>query len=1054
MSVEGDLLKQQQLDTPDGRPLFALGCNEGDRTQLARDLTIRLVAGSASPITAARFVLWAAEEIRVAHRPGPLTWEWLFGRLGRPADQALARDLVDRGLAWWRRSVRRFEGGNRHYLYSLMAEGGLPEAYLAQARLYRDTVLAMLREVEAEGSLGEIAAERIVSRRANRLPQTFRHSDTILLFSDLVVALARLRARLPMDLLPAAAEAWLDHQQPDWRGTLPLRFSTGALEALIRPALQSERGEVTRAAGPLCRRELRRRADGAGWVAYAVVSNGAQLPAQFLPGVETTLRLRFLISTRDDGPPVAFLGAPDGGGWRLARTGAASETALRLDLEQPLVLAAHADGRPVGEAVADTGLSADTVPRVWRAIDQQEQSPSRLEPLAGRARTRSRWLWLLTDATTCPVAGDGVTMGAPQPAPGGQLWPVTGTGTIAAGKHTVDVTTDADSEGEIHRLYLFGRHLPGWRCEDGQLPFLGRPETWGAEGDGPLRILTKVVTVNAVSRRLGVFLATWLHDGVWVARSMFVSLPQEAHIEAAEVAPGRVRLRAVGLAARWHLHLRTAEVTATAAVDASGEVELTLEVSGEAPASLQLRLSDPASGGSLVLVAPWPARRGMIVTPEGKRLTRDQALAVGSLGGWRGIAPPGQRGTLLLRCGGAGTEVGVEVTGDMRLAAAEPLARLMLALHGFDAETRMNLVVDGEESRRLLLRRYDNGAKFADGAFVAEGRGWRLLAVPLDPQGPARCVEDVEGHFDVAAWLCDTPALWLVQARSASGGAARPFVWSAIPPPFSTRDARIAAYVENWRRLLDNPTASEWGVRWQLIHDVHEGGDAGSLDQAQALGKVPAAAVSLLLQCREIDLASMLGLEGEAPIWWPTVPVDAWAAGVAVAQARSRQSLCAISLDADEAERLTNEQLARRAGAILALRPELQGHLGAAFASNGISPLALADSYPGGCLPLAVPDAANSLWKLMQLAARRETLLPEGTAELPAAKLSQADRLPEHLRALLDAPLVAAEIATGMIAEPDTATLIRLVALRQADPLWFDAALPPAIQLYLDEVCI
>jgi hypothetical protein len=70
-------------------------------------------------------------------------------------------------------------------------------------------------------------------------------------------------------------------------------------------------------------------------------------------------------------------------------------------------------------------------------------------------------------------------------------------------------------------------------------------------------------------------------------------------------------------------------------------------------------MSDPASGAVLVLVAPWPARRGMIVTPEGARLVREQAMAVGGLGGWRGVAPPGQSGTLLLRCGGAGLEVGV-----------------------------------------------------------------------------------------------------------------------------------------------------------------------------------------------------------------------------------------------------------------------------------------------------------------------------------------------------------------------------------------------------------
>jgi hypothetical protein len=1052
LSIEADLLAKQGLDAPDGRSLFAYGCDEAARAQLAHDLIIRLLAGSDSQTTAARFVLWAADEIRVAHTPGHLTWEWLFSRIRRPSDPQLGRILTERGLVWWRRPVRRSESGHRHFLYSLMAEGGLPEAYLAQAPLYRGTVLAMLSEIEAEGSLAEIAAERIAWRRVCSLPQTFRHQDTILLLSDLALALARLRARLPADLPTQAAEAWLDQQIHGWRDHLPLRFSVGALEALIRPALRAVRGEAPRAAGPLCRRELRRRADGTGWAAYAVVSNGAQLPARFLLGIDTTLRLRFLALGSDNGPPAAFLGVPEGGGWRLARTGAASETALRLDPEQPLVLAAHSDGRPVGDAVADAGLPPPAIaPSFWRALDPQEPSPSRLEPLSGRARTSAARLWLLTDANARPIVGDELTLGEPEPAPGGRLWPVTGCGTIILNGQRMPVVTRADSEAQAHRLHLLGRHLPGWRCEDGQIPFLGQPEAWGAEGDAPLRRLTTGVVLQAIQRRLGGQLAAWRRDEVMVARSMFVALPQGVRIEMAEVAAGIVRLRAAGLSTSWHLRLRAAEATAETAVGAGGDAEFSLQVAGEAPASLQLRVSDPASGARLVLVAAWPARRGMIVAPEGARLVREQGMAVGGLGGWRGVAPPGKPGTLLLRCGGAGLEVGVQISGEVRLAAAEPLARLMLALDGFDAEIRLNLVVDGTESPRLMLRRYDNGAKVDKGVFVADGHVWRLHAVPLDPFGAARRAEGVEGSFDLAAWLGDTPALWLVQARAASGSVARPAVWSVNPLPFSTRDARIAGYAEDWRRLLDTPASPEWDVRWQLIRAAHDGGDAGVLDQVQALGEVPAAAVVLLFRVPEADLGSALALEGEAPIWWPAVPVPAWTAAVAARQARGRESLRAAGFDANEMAEMANATLGQRAGAILALRPELRGHLGAAFASTDVVPVALSDYLPGGALPLAMPNAASCFRDLMQEAARRDTMPPEGTAGLPAARLSRATGLPDHLRALLDAPLVAAEIATGLIAHPDLTTLIRLIALRQADPIWFDAALPAAVQLYLEE---
>ncbi len=188
--------------------------------------------------------------------------------------------------------------------------------------------------------------------------------------------------------------------------------------------------------------------------------------------------------TYDDGPPAAFLGVPEGGGWRLARTGAASEIALRLDPHQPLVLAAYADGRPVRRGGGeDAGLPPPAItPSFWRALDPQEQSPSRLEPLTGRARTSAIRLWLLTDPNACPIAGDELILGESEPAPGGRLWPVTGSGTIILNGQRLPVVTGADSEAQAHRLHLLGRHLPGWRCEDGQIQFLSGQRGLGCGG--------------------------------------------------------------------------------------------------------------------------------------------------------------------------------------------------------------------------------------------------------------------------------------------------------------------------------------------------------------------------------------------------------------------------------------------------------------------------------------------------------------------------------------------------------------------------------------------
>ena len=60
------------------------------------------------------------------------------------------------------------------FLYTLMAEGGLPEALLAQAGHYRRVVLGLLADIEAEGGIQAAPfADRIAARWIAALPQTF-----------------------------------------------------------------------------------------------------------------------------------------------------------------------------------------------------------------------------------------------------------------------------------------------------------------------------------------------------------------------------------------------------------------------------------------------------------------------------------------------------------------------------------------------------------------------------------------------------------------------------------------------------------------------------------------------------------------------------------------------------------------------------------------------------------------------------------------------------------------------------------------------------------------
>ena len=86
---------------------------------------------------------------------------------------------------------------------------------------------------------------------------------------------------------------------------------------------------------------------------------------------------------------------------------------------------------------------------------------------------------------------------------------------------------------------------------------------------------------------------------------------------------------------RLTLSAAASEVRSEVAGDVS---EMILSVKGAPPGQLTLRLRDIDAGTALNLVAPWPAKSGLILDPEGNRLDRHQPLAAEALRGWRAVA--------------------------------------------------------------------------------------------------------------------------------------------------------------------------------------------------------------------------------------------------------------------------------------------------------------------------------------------------------------------------------------------------------------------------------
>lgn len=1066
-----EILSDAGLSVPDGRPLHQYKLSPSRMATLEGTLRTRLAPGIGHVPMPASFVLWAAEHIRAKFPGGQLTWMFLFESLGLHEDRTAAVRWVEEGLRWWRRGLRISDADQRMFLYSLMAEGGLPQALVAQAGLYRRVVLGLLADIEAEGGTQAAAlAERIAARWVGSLPQTFRTIEFGRLLADLALALARLRAMLPEDLSGPAAERWLNVHHPDWVASLPLRISPEIAEQLIRPALGEARGAKALAGGPLATRELHK--DQAGhWRWFLKFSDHGFLPNDLLPGADG-LRLRLLplgAASEIAGAPVYFA-TPDQGGWRVARFGHTRQSRVPFEPRLPLIFGAYADGMMKGEVVIAPGVpDPGEAPGLWRPADPAEGSAAtRLSPQPGAGRARAAFLWLLASETAEPVAGEGLSLSAPEPATNGKLWRISGRGTLTVGTgHRLQMETGASDEAPEARLIPVGSIVSGWRTERDHGPvYHGVPRIFGERGNLGLRLLSDLDLRIRPSGGRTLFgnMVEWIEKGESMARVRLICVPSATRFSLAEESAGRVRLSVSGLPSGTRLALRADRVEAR--TDVSGGTEhVLLTANGAPPGQLTLRLSSIASGEALELVVPWPARTGLVLDPNGARLERDRPIAVDSLRGWRALVPAGEKGDLQLRLVSQAA-VALPVAGEVPLYPYVPLIRAMLAQGGPDAQVNLNLIVRGEEGRRLEIRRYDDEAKM-EGDLLRAGlaRGTHsapqtALAAQFDKRpivlhavdltsasGPV--VMDTTSGRDLRALLGETGGPWLVQARLGDR-IQRAVAWAPKPIARSTRQDRIVAFARDWHRLVVQPLHPDWDRLWNVIVNLGRGGDAGIADQVQALGHAPAAAVSFMLRVRDEHLADALALDIAAPIFWPILPISAFVDAI---QSDYRRRLARLEdlFDGKEAIDESKRGLCRRIEEVLSIRAELAGHFGAALVQAGLADLMLTLNQSASLPKFLFPDPSAELTELAQVAARRFDRLPYGVSGIVPRHRPDGPPFNRYAQIVIDAPLVAAELATGQRPSASSRDIFSLINLRLVDPGYFDAALPAAIAFVLKE---
>lgn len=1022
-------------------------------------------SGRVSGLVAARFVFWAAEHIRANFSGGSLTWDFIFGAINWPEDQGFGRKLTARGLEWWGREIRVSDAGTRMFLYSLMAEGGIPEALLSNPGLYRDVVLGLLKEIETEGGMAAKSwSERIAARWIVRLPQTFQSPDIARLLGGLALSLAELRSDLPADLPEAAAERWLNEHRPGWISRLPLRMTPEIAETLIHPALRADREPSSVLPGLFCKRELRRDETGT-WHGYLSLSDDGWLPAALFQGAEE-LRLRLLPAGTKTIDGLTYSAAPEGKGWRLRRFGGAGGVRFPFHPQEPFALAAFADGRMKGEAVIDPGFSApDETPSFWGSADRTEGAAAqRLTPLSNGGKTRAPCIWILTSQDVEPEAADaGLILEQPETAPDGSLWRISGNGSLRIGERRYRIETGSEGEAPEARFTPSGKILRGWRLKRNAPVYRGEVVFFGQIGASDIHRIPEHELRRTRGRLLFSELVEWVRKDDILASIQLVRIPEATRFKLREEAPGQVAFEAEGLENEWRITMRAGGVEARSDV-INGTVKLTLETPGMATGLIDLRLSEPAAGAALDLQTHWPARRGMILGPEGERLTEHRPISAEALNGWRAIVPEGSVGDLQL-CLTGQRAISLPIAREGSLTAHRPLIEAMLAQGGPDAQVNLSLVVGGDESKRLEIRRYHEKTIIDDGILrigldrdapitpetalasqLSKIRSWTFHAVDMVRPECHVTIPD-PASTALRSLLGDTVGPWLIQPRL-EGRIQRAVVWNPHPTPQTSRDERIETYAEEWRRLVSTPEDPEWERLWRLITAAGQGGDAGMLDEVQALAQMPAAAICLALRIHpHTSIWEVQALDAVASIFWPTVLVADFTEAV---QADRKRRLAKLSpfFDAQEAEDEADRSLVKRINQISTIMPGLAGHFGQALVrADLLERIVRSPDLPGMLKPLSLSNPGDHLTESAQAAARRFDRLPAGVQGLEPLHRSGRLRFNRYAQSVIDAPLVAAEMAAGRRAEPSIEEKLILINLRLVDPIYFDAALPAALHL-------
>ena len=228
---------------PDGRPLYAYKCKNGDYKEIemaVRKMLQEAMSGYLQPLFSPLFCIYAAESWRRKHEGGPWKWETVFADIceSEPNHPHIVK-WVRKGLAYWRRPVLQSHIGYNKYLITIACEGGLPLLLLRSenAHLYR-YFKNLLEFYHRERHSPSCNATDIARRLSTILPRSLRHEIVFKLGGDLVKKIVDLQEEVADALNPIRA---LDRSNENWRDSLPLPIEDGTVELLLKNLVREAR---------------------------------------------------------------------------------------------------------------------------------------------------------------------------------------------------------------------------------------------------------------------------------------------------------------------------------------------------------------------------------------------------------------------------------------------------------------------------------------------------------------------------------------------------------------------------------------------------------------------------------------------------------------------------------------------------------------------------------------------------------------------------------------------------------------------------------------------